>query len=160
MTYIPILYGIMTTVFITYVAWIWARYGVLPSISESYYRLPKNLKILFSLFCWGFAFPAAIIGNSLIMTLAGAGIIFVGAAAAFKENMSSTVHKVGAISGVILSQLAIGLQYGMWEFNIAFVSIGVLLLILAKLKKIKNVTWWLELLAFGSICIVFGIVLL
>jgi hypothetical protein len=152
----------MLSVFVGYVSWIWARYGVLPSISDSYYHLPKNLQPIFTLFCWGFSLPAIILGSSGLMFFAGAGIAFVGAAAAFKERMTMEVHVAGAMAGVIFSQLAIWLQYGLWPLNLIFLGIG-LPLYLTRFIKIKgkeicpNRTWWVEILAFLLICIVLGI---
>ena len=58
-------FTLMFSVFISYVSFIWIKYGILPSISDSWYHLPENLKVLFTLFCWGFALPAAIIGLTL-----------------------------------------------------------------------------------------------
>ena len=156
MTYIPVLYALMTTVFVSYVAWIWARCGVLSSISQSYYELPKNLQPLFTFFCWGFAIPAIILGSSSVMFLAGTGIAFVGAAAAFQETMTHDVHYIGAGVGVLASQLAIAFQYGMWPVNIAFISVALLLLLFRKKLNNKHI-WWIEIAAFISICIVLGI---
>jgi len=157
------LFFIMLSVFIGYVSWIWARYGVLPSISDSYYHLPKNLQPIFTFFCWGFSLPAIVLGSSGLMFLAGAGIAFVGAAAAFKDKMTMEVHVAGAMIGVIASQLAIGLQYGMWPLNIAFLAIAAPLFVTRFIKKkdgthpCPNRTWWIEIAAFLAMCIVLGI---
>ena len=44
-------------VFTLYTVIILKTFGVLPSISDSYYALKKhNLSTLFTLFCWGTAF--------------------------------------------------------------------------------------------------------
>ena len=157
MTYIPVLYSLMVTVFVAYVSYIWANYGVQKSISQSYYVLPDNLKFLMTLFCWGFAFPAMIIGNSFWMMLAGGGIIFVGAAAAFKQKMTKIYHFAGAGIGITASQIATIRNFELWPFTIGFVVIGLILLLLR--KKIKGWIWWLEITAFISICIVLGITL-
>jgi len=162
MAYTTVLFILLISVFIGYVSWIWNKYGVLPSISDSYYHLPKNLRPLFTLFCWGFSIPAIILGSSGLMFFAGGGITFVGAAAAFKEKSSSTVHVVGAMMGVLLSQVAILFQYHMWPLNIAFLAIAIPFT-LTRFIKIKgkeicpNRTWWIEIAAFLAICIVLGI---
>lgn len=158
MGYIPILYTTMLTIFVTYVAFIWAKYGVLKSISDSYYHLPRKFQPLFTFFCWGFALPAMILGSSGLMFMAGAGISFVGAAAAFKEAMTKEVHMIGAGAGVLLSQLAIILQYGMWPISATFIGLSLLLLLFRKKINNKHI-WWIEILAFLSICIVLGITL-
>jgi hypothetical protein len=146
----------MLTIFIGYVATIWAIYGVLPSISESFYRLPKKYNFIFTLALWGFAFPAIIIGvpTTALMFFAGAGIMFVGAAAQFKQELTKTVHFVGAGAGVVLSQIAIATTYGMWPITAAFVLLSVLILLFR--NKIKNTElWWIEILSFISIAIVY-----
>ena len=158
MTYIPVLYTTMLTVFVSYVAFIWAKYGVLKSISQSYYELPEKLKPLFTFFCWGFALPAIILGSSGWMFLAGAGIAFVGAAAAFQEKMTHTVHMVGAGVGVGAGQLAIIIQYHMWPISVAFFGLSLLLLLFRKKINNKHI-WWIEILDFVSIATVLGITL-
>ncbi len=86
----------MLSVFVTYVGGTSLKYGILGSISETYYRLPKNKKFLFTFFCWGIAFPAMIIASKPLMFFASAGICFAGAAAAFKEKLTHDVHMIGA----------------------------------------------------------------
>lgn len=152
------LYLGMVGVFVSYVGYIWAKYGVQKSISQSYYVLPEKLRPLMTFFCWGFAFPAIILGSSALMFVAGAGICFVGAAAAFQETMTKEVHMIGAGVGVAASQVAIGVQYGMWPINVAFVVIALLLLLFRKQIK-QHQIWWIEIAAFLSICIVLGITL-
>lgn len=156
MNYLYVSFVTMLFVFITYVSFIWSKYGVLSSISESYYRLPTKLSFLFTLFCWGFAIPAIIIGvdltNNYLMFLAGGGIMFVGAAAAFKETLTKNVHMIGAALGIIFSQLSIAFDFHMYYVNILFFIAALLVLVF----RIKNHIWWIELLAFSSICYVLG----
>jgi hypothetical protein len=151
----------MLTVFVSYVSFIWIKYGVQRSISDSYYRLPKNLQPLFTLFCWGFAFPAIIIGvdltDNFLMFLAGAGICFVGAAAQFKEELTKGVHMIGAYGGVLFSQLAIAINFHMYYMNVIFILLAILFEVLGYYKIMKNKIWWQEILAFLSICYVLGI---
>lgn len=163
MSYIVVLFVLMIIVFIGYISFIWPKYGTLNSISQSYYELPKKLQPIFTFFCWGFALPAIIIGSSGLMFFAGAGIAFVGAAAAFKEQMTETVHIVGAMMSIVLSQLAILIQYGLWPLNIIFLVITITLMILGYIKNKEgksicpNKTWWIELAASVLICITLGI---
>ena len=149
MDYHMISFITMITVFISYVSFIWFKYGIQKSISASYYVLPENLRFLFTLFCWGFAFPAIILGVEVtpLMFFAGAGICFVGAAAQINEKFVYRIHMVAAISGIIFSQLAIFFGYHMPWLNIA----SVVLAGLSLLSK-KNYFWWIELVAFSSIC--------
>ena len=153
----------MLFVFISYTSWIWAKYGVLNSISQSYYELPLNLQPLFTLFCWGYSFPAIILGSSELMFLAGSGIAFAGTAAAFREKMTTDVHVTGAVIGVLFSQLAILFQYEIWQANVAFLAIAIPLLLTRFIKRkngthfCPNRTWWVEIAAFLDISIVMGI---
>lgn len=151
-----ILYFIMLSTFVLYVGSIWIRFGVLPSISESYYRLPKKQEILFTVFCWLFAGPAIVIGLELTggpwMFFAGAGIMFVGAAAAFKEDLPHKVHSIGAIIGIVWSQLSIAFDFQMYYINIVSVVLAAIIYFIIK----KNRIWWIELVAFSSICFVLG----
>jgi len=146
MDYHIILFIAMMTVFISYISFIWIKYGVQSSISQSYYALPKDWNILFTLFCWGFAFPAIILGVEVtgLMFFAGAGIAFVGAAAAIKDTFVEKVHTIAATSGIIFSQLAIFFGYHMWELNVASIVIALLVQLLVK----KNTLWWVEIVAF------------
>lgn len=153
-----ILFATILIVFFGYVAFIWKRYGILPSISESWYRLPDKDKILFTLFCWGFAFPAIILGDNVLMFLAGTGISFVGAAAQFKQTMTRTVHIIGAFTGVLFSQLAIYFDYNLFYINLIFISLALSIFLLRK-TKIKNYIWWIEITAFTSIIVALAIVL-
>jgi hypothetical protein len=150
MKYEWIVWAIMVVVFVAYVSFIWIKYGVQKSISDSYYRLPEKQKYLFTLFCWGFSIPAIILGNCFLMFLAGTGICFVGAAAAFKGNeMEHWVHMAGAYTGVLLSQIAIWNNFDLWSINVAFVA-GALPIMLC---GIKNKIWYVEILAFTSIMV-------
>jgi len=158
MGYLDILFITMLLVFISYMAFIISRYGILASISDSYYRLPKNLSFLFTLFCWGFAIPLTIIGlqltDNFLMFFAGSGIVFVGAAAAFKETMTEKVHYVGAAIGISFAQLSTAFDFHMYYVNIFFL-VSILIILLGKiLGKIKNYVWWIELVAFTLICYV------
>jgi hypothetical protein len=151
----------MLTVFVSYVSFIICKYGILSSISESYYRLPKNLKFLFTLFCWGFALPATIIGLNLtdnfLMFFAGAGIMFVGAAAAFKEQFTKKVHFTGAAIGITAAQLSTAFDFHMYYVNVIFFTIALTILLGKCLGRIKNYVWWIELVAFILMCYVLGL---
>ena len=143
----------MVTVFVAYVTFIWSKYGVLKSISESYYMLPKKINFLFTLFTWLFAFPAMLLGNSLLMFFAGGGIVFVGAASAMHFQPVRTWHLVGAIGGMILGCLAMIFQYHMW-YMVAGIAGAILL---AALLDKKHLMWWAELAIFTAISVVLGI---
>lgn len=142
-----LIYTTLVTVFCTYLIIITIVFGVQKSISGSYYRLPKSVKPIFTFYLWFISIGAIILGDTVLMFLAGSGIAFVGAAAAFKKKITHTVHMIGAASGILLSQLSIILDFQMWEVSFVFIlsSIGLLLF------DVRNKIWWLEILAFISI---------
>jgi hypothetical protein len=144
----------MLSVFTSYVGFIWLKYGIQKSISASYYVLPEKLRFLFTLFCWGFTFPAMINGTEVtpLMFFAGAGICLVGAAPQLLIKEEYRIHMIAAISGIIFSQLAIIFGYHMWE--VSAVS-AVLCAIIPFLTK-KYYFWWIELVVFAAICYTLG----
>jgi hypothetical protein len=144
----------MMTVFLSYVSFIWIKFGIQKSISASYYALPENLRFLFTLFCWGFAFPAIILGVEItpLMFFAGAGICFVGAAPEIKDKWVYKHHMIFAISGIIFSQLAIYFGFHMLWLNMVSVALAVIIPFLTK----KYYFWWIELVAFSAICYALG----
>lgn len=148
-----ILFYLMVTVFLAYVIFIWSKYGIQKSISESYYVLPKKENFLFVLFTWLFAFPAMYLGNSWWMFFAAGGIVWVGANAAMHQMPTRAIHLTAAISGMILGCLAIIFQYHMWYIVAA---IPVLTLITYFLDK-KHIMWWIEIMIFTAISTVIGI---
>ena len=103
-----------------------------------------------------FAFPAIVLGveHSGLAFLAGAGICFVGAAPAFKEDMEGTVHVVGALTGVI-GGLLFMLVTGLWYVAIITLALMGVVLLIPALKK--NKTWWLELVAFYGYAVAVGL---
>lgn len=136
-------------VFTGYVIKVVLDAGVLKSISESFYHLEPKKRWIFTLSMWGFAIPVLIVGDTPLMFFAGAGICFVGAAAAFKgDDMTMKVHVVGAVSGVALSMASLWLDFHMWYFPVSFCICAILLFL-----TVKNYTWWIEILAFYLVLI-------
>ena len=135
--------------FFTYVPFIWIKYGVQTSISDSYYALQKdNLGYLFTLFCFLFAYPLAMVAGNIFVTPAAMLICLVGVARGFKDSkVLKIAHMFGAYTGVALSQIGIWVSYDMWYVTLAFIGISGLLFIL----DVKDKIWWVEILAFGSI---------
>ena len=140
------LYFFMLFTFISYVSFIWIKYGVQPSISESYYRLPKNFNFLFTLFCWGFSFPVVILAISTtpLFFFAGVGIALVGAAAQFKDEWVGKFHYYAAVIGVIFSQLGIFLGLHLPYLSLASICV------IAYAFFLKNKIWWIEMISFTA----------
>jgi hypothetical protein len=143
MEYLPLLSLVWISAFLI----VWKiQFGWKKSVSAYYYEL-KN-KVWFTLALWGFAVPVMIAGfvlyDSIWFALAGAGICFVGAAPDYQEKREGEVHYIAALSGIIIGLIAITL-IGAW-----YVSVPATILILA-IHKVKNRTYWQELIAIYSI---------
>jgi hypothetical protein len=149
MDYQWILFIIMQTIYWSYVTTIWTKYGIQKSISNSYYCLPTNWNFLFTLFCWGFAFLAIILGESGLMFLAGTGIAFVGAAAQIKEKFVRQVHLPAAIIGMLASQADIYFNQHLLWLNLISIGLSIFAVILSR----KNYIWWVENIVFIAITI-------
>jgi hypothetical protein len=79
------------------------------------------------------------------MFFAGAFLSFVGAASAFKDlKMTKRVHTIGAVGGIGFGFLSMVLDFQLNEITF-FMLLGSLILYLL---KIKNLIWWVEILAF------------
>jgi hypothetical protein len=148
---------IQTIVFISYITFILIKFKqILPSISESWYRLRDLGGVWYSLFtwfCWGLAFSMPFQTNDIapyLFILSGAGLGLVGAAAMFREindKLQGKLHTIGAVVGII------GALTGIWVERGTFIPFAVFAAsaLLLSLFKVKNKTWWIEMSAFVSI---------
>jgi len=147
-----ILLIIAVVVFHLYLILNFLRFKIIPpSISDTYYMLPKNVNFWFTLFCWGYGIPIAIVSvnfvGTALMFYAGCSICFVGAASAFKDNsLTKKVHMWGASIAVILSQLSLIFEYSMWYMSLISILIGGSIILLGKNKVcFKNTyIYWAE----------------
>lgn len=155
---IALLY-VSLAVFTSYLIIIGVLFGWLPSISQSYYefsdRWGNKASWAFTIALWGFAIPFMIAGIEMsagspyqwLMFLAPAGICFTGAAPQFKKGMEDKVHYIGAVSGIVLGMLGLGLIFHAYYAIIgAVVAIGAM-----QLLKVNNKTYWIEVIAFYTI---------
>lgn len=136
---------ISAVVFISYVVGIVLKWGILPSISDSYYKLRKY-NPLFPLALMGFAIPAMLAGNTALMFLAGSGIIFCGTAGAFKEHLTSRIHFSGALIGIASGLASLWIDFSLWYFIPAMIISSFIIW-----KNAKNYIWWVEILSFTLI---------
>ena len=134
-------------VFATYLIIMAKNYGIQPSISDNYYvsKQPWVFTLVFWLVAVTMApamIDAAPVEWQFTGFFAGAGIAFVGAAAAYKQSMTNTVHMWGA--GMA------GLMATIWAMTIcpliAWTAIIVALLLLV--SKLRTKIYWIELTAF------------
>ena len=149
------LYIMSFLVFTLYIVIILKIFGVLPSISASYYALKKhNISALFIFFCWGTAFPLMIYWIELLPDdwdflpfIACGGLMFVGASPAFKDlELERKVHSISAIICAIAAYTWTFL-YGSIFLGVNFILLSVILYFILK----RNKTYWLELIAFINI---------
>jgi surface polysaccharide O-acyltransferase-like enzyme len=148
-----ILLSWIVLLFISYVSFILLKYGILDSISESYYKEDKHSKFLFSAFIFGLSIPFMIIGGTTLMILAGLFLSFAGIARAYKEEFAGTVHIIGATGGISLGYASMWIDFHLWYLPI----IMGLFALLSTLFKLKYHTWWIEILAF--ILVIIGLII-
>ncbi len=138
-----ILLTFSSLLFFTFIIFIWIKYGVRQSLSESYYVLGKNRNYIFTLFWWFFMIPVMIVSSTPLIFFAGSGICFVGAAPSFRERLEGKVHVISAVLGIVLSMLSLAVDFHYWISVIVFSIITLLVVFL----KIRNRTWWIEITA-------------
>lgn len=122
-------------------------HGIQPSISDNYYvsRHPWT----FTLIMWLVAFtmlPSMLDATSetwqFTAFLACAGIAFVGAAAAYKQSLTNTVHIAGAATAGLFSIV--------WAYTICppLPTIAIITATYLLLSKPRHKVYWIELTAF------------
>jgi hypothetical protein len=72
------------------------------------------------------------------------GFFWVGTQTQFKgESIKGTIHYIGAVLGIVLSLVGLGLTLSWIPLLIMLGGVGIM-----KLGKINNFIWWAEMLAF------------
>jgi len=143
---------IQAIVFIVYISFIVYRYGVLPSISESWYVLPLRQKFLFTIFTWGIGVPMLFYDSGALF-ISGSALTFVGVATQFKASISFSreVHYAGALIGVIVPLIYFGISSDNW-LPLVFQVVATMII---TLTKTQNKIWWNEIVAF--FCVLSGL---
>lgn len=141
---------ISTVVFVSYVAYIWIKYGAQKSISQSYYNLPTNKRWVFSVFILGFTLPLALLAtfNNLVYLPIGAWLVSGVAVTCNLNNSKFTkvVHMIMAIGGIVFSLFSLWYECEIWQPSIYMLIASVCCLFMTK-KPI----WWIEIFGFVSI---------
>lgn len=132
-------------IFFIYTFFVWRKYGIQRSISESWYAVDKQYKWMFTMFCFGLGITQCFHGTVWFF-LSGSFLCFVGVAFDFKSRwrMTPWVHNVGAVGSIVLGLIGLAVT-GIWWPFIPVSAAAV------TLSKIKNGTWWIEVVAFLSI---------
>lgn len=134
----------------SYLGYVTLKYGVQESISDTYYTLGRPS--WFTLVIWGMILPlliaGMIAGGSGFLFFAGAAIMFVGAAPAFKleESIESKVHIIATYIGAGLGSLSVIFDFKWWFLGIPFIVTS--LLLLTDILKLKNKIFWIEISAY------------
>lgn len=124
-------------VFFLYIYYVVSKYGVLSSISSSYYA--SGEKRSFQIFCFLIGIPMVFYSHPLFM-LSAFSLVVVGIADDYTRETSRAVmstHFIGAGLGIVSALTALGVEY-----LILFI-IGTIPLI-----PVKNKIWWIEIWAF------------
>ena len=138
--YLPTTSLAIFTLYIIGVMWF---YGVLPSISDSYYHLPQGYKLIFSFALIGFALPLIIYTNKLLIFIAGGAIMFVAVTPDFHSE--GVLHFICAIVGIVSGVFYLFFNKQYLISIIAFI-IGIILYIFA-----SNHIFWIEIVSFYTI---------
>lgn len=134
-------------VFATYLIIMAKNYGIQPSISDNYY-VSKH-PWTFTIAMWTVAFtmlPPMLSATTETFQFAAflscAGIAFVGAAAAYKQQLTNTVHIAGAITSALFAIV--------WAYTICppLPTIAILTAAYILLAVRRHKIYWAEITAF------------
>ena len=134
-------------------------HGVQPSISDNYY-VSKH-PWTFTLAMWTVAFmmlPPMLSATTetfqFTAFLSCAGIAFVGAAAAYRQSLSNTVHTIGAVIAALFAII--------WAYTICppLPTIAILSAVNILLSKVSNKIYWIEIAAFIMVYVTYFISIL
>lgn len=140
----------LLVIFTSYIAFIVRRVGVLESVSDSFDKLGK----------YGGLFWVVLISMAGLMVLldkqnpylivSAAGLIFTCGSPYFQiEFPDKPIHFAGAVTAILSAFVNLYVTYGLWQpFALFIIGVG-----LIALFRIRNHTWWVELLAFYLIIV-------
>lgn len=135
-------------VFATYLIIMSKLHGIQPSISDNYY-VSKH-PWTFTLAMWTVAFmmlPPMLSATTETFQFAAflscAGIAFVGAAAAYKQSMTNTVHTIGAVIAALFAVI--------WAYTICppLPTIAILTAAYILIAVRRHKVYWAEITAFA-----------
>ena len=131
------------------------KFGIPESLSQTYYNLEnykKDIGILFYLYLVVTVFILAIpmIEAAKIWGFISCiGLLFVGAAPAFKEKHQKYIHVCGAALAA-LGSIILLITINKWIYS--FIILAIILILSLSTKTLKqSIVFWLEMLAFYSL---------
>ena len=134
--------------FATYLFLMAKLHGIQPSVSDNYY-VSKH-PWTFTLAMWTVAFtmlPPMLSATTetfqFTAFLSCAGIVFVGAAAAYKQSMTNTVHTIGAVIAALFAII--------WAYTICppLPTIAILTAAYILIAVRRHKVYWAEITAFA-----------
>ena len=151
---------VILLIFATYAFIIYKKFGILPSISQSYYEFEKlNFSSAFVLFAWSVSFFVILMQalnpylwqTKLILIGAAAFLAAVPIAALYRQKQIGAIHYACSVIAIGAGFAAIIRQD--WPHWYAFVPLALYigLIIWMKKTKLANFTFWTELAAAGFI---------
>ena len=135
-------------VFATYLIIMAKNYGIQPSISDNYYVSKQPWT--FTIAMWTVAFTmlppmlsATTEAFQFTAFLSCAGIAFVGAAAAYKQSLTNTVHIAGAVTAALFAII--------WAYTICppLPTIAILTAAYILIAVRRHKVYWAEITAFA-----------
>lgn len=129
--------------FIAFISYVIYEYGVLPSISDFWYKAKSTERWKFSLFLLLLSIPLMIQYQKPLVFVACSCICAIGMYPWFKLKSQEKLHSIFAYSGIALSSLSLIIDYRQY----AYVGMLVLFEILIEFLNITNKTWWQEIIA-------------
>ena len=135
-------------VFATYLIIMAKNYGIQPSISDNYYVSKQPWT--FTIAMWTVAFtmlPPMLSATTetfqFTAFLSCAGIAFVGAAAAYKQSLTNTVHIAGAVTAALFAII--------WAYTICppLPTIAILTAAYILIAVRRHKVYWVEITAFA-----------
>lgn len=136
---------LMAVVFFAWTTYIRRKFGVLYSISASFYAMEENKKNSgwwFLGFCWGMAAPLAVfIEVNGLFFIPMVALVLLGAAPQYKRTkMTKTMHFIGSYGVLAGFLVVIGFAFQNWWPLIS----AVLVIRLLMVTRVANRTWWVE----------------
>lgn len=143
---------VSVVIFVSYLSYIYFKYGIQRSISASYHNLSMSGKWMFTLSTWGYVMPlmfAGVSGNTLqdlVLFLSGFLLCTVGVMADDQSETQKKWHSFGAEGGIMVGILWC-ILVGQWMTVAPAIIIAYVLF----KKKPKNHTGWIEIVSYFSI---------
>lgn len=133
---------IQLILFTFYITFIWVKYGVQKSISETWYTLQVQDRWLFTIvFSFGVGI-CQLVHENVYFFISGVFLCLVGVSTDFRSyKLVTFLHYIGAIGTIIFSLL------GLWILGIQETSFLVLAIWIC-LYKWENWIWWAEIATF------------